>query len=317
MNDPANITSTATAAPAPVVSAVAAAAAPAIETAPDIDPVDQHELTVLTPHPLVGATPTDFSPKSLDEAMKLCEFLASSTLVPKEYQNNPGNCFVAIQWGAEIGLKPLQAMQNIATINGRPSLWGDAQLALVRNSPHCEYVLEGEDADGTAVCRAKRRGEPEQIRRFSIEDQKTAGLAGKQGPHSQYPKRMRQLRARAFALRDVFTDVLRGIPQTEEVLFIRQFKHDELPANATPRQIAQAAAPAADKTGKYASQIADFETLAREQGFEAFKAAWGRLDKDTRTAIGIPERDRIGKIGQDADAARGAGGQQQQGGQQP
>ena len=48
-------------------------------------------------------------------------------------------------------------------------------------------------------------------------DAKTAGLIGKQGPWTQYPKRMRQMRARAFALRDVFPDVLRGMPVAEEL----------------------------------------------------------------------------------------------------
>ena len=40
---------------------------------------------------------------------------------------------------------------------------------------------------------------------------------GKQGPWTQHPKRMRQMRARAFALRDVFPDVLCGMPVAEEL----------------------------------------------------------------------------------------------------
>ena len=270
--------------------------------------IANHEVAVLTPHPLVAASPIDFSPKTLDDALRMCDLLADSDLVPKEYQGKPGNVFVAIQWGAEIGLKPLQAMQNIATINGRPTLWGDAQLALVRNSPHCEYVLETTDEQGTAHCRAKRRGEAEQVRTFSIEDQKTAGLAGKAGPHTQYPKRMRQLRARAFALRDVFADVLKGIPQTEEVMFLRPQADGVLGPNATPTQIAQAAAPKVERTDKHASQIADLELLALEQGFDAFKVSWGKLTAADRTAISIPERDRIGAIGTRADEARAGAG---------
>jgi hypothetical protein len=273
--------------------------------APAVD-IDAHELTVLTPHPLVAAPANDFSPRSLDEALRLCDYLANSDMVPKEYQGKPGNVLVAIQWGAEIGLKPLQSMQNISTINGRPSLWGDAQLALVRNSPHCEYVLEDWDEHGTARCRAKRRGEPEQVRTFSIEDQKTAGLHSKQGPHTQYPKRMRQLRARAFALRDVFTDVLRGIPQTEEVLMYQRIENSALPPNASGAQVAAAAAPKVERTDKHASQIADLELIARGQGFDAVVAAWGRLSKEDRIAIGIPERDRIGEIGKKADEGRAA-----------
>lgn len=155
-------------------------------------------------------------PTSLTEAMEFAGFLAQSSIVPKDFANNPGNILVAIQWGMELGLQPMQAMQNIAVINGRPALWGDAVIALVKSSPLCEYVYETDDGE-TATCKVKRRGEEEQIRTFSMADAKTAGLAGKQGPWAQYPKRMRQMRARGFALRDVFADVLRGMPVAEEL----------------------------------------------------------------------------------------------------
>ncbi|THJ32380.1 hypothetical protein E8K88_11800 [Lampropedia aestuarii] len=159
----------------------------------------------------------DLSPQTFDQAMAFSNMLADSDLVPKDYKGKPGNCMIAMQWGSELGLKPLQALQNLAVINGRPALWGDAVIALVRSSPICEYVLETDDGQ-TATCKVKRRGEPEQVRTFGMDDAKAAGLAGKQGPWTQYPKRMRQMRARAFALRDVFPDVLRGLPVAEEVV---------------------------------------------------------------------------------------------------
>ncbi|AOG23033.1 hypothetical protein [Acidovorax sp. RAC01] len=158
----------------------------------------------------------DLSPQTFEQALTFSNYLADSDMVPKDFKGKPGNCLVAIQWGMEIGLKPLQAMQNIAVINGRPSLWGDAVIALVRSSSLCEYVIE-EDDGFAATCRVKRRGEPEQYRTFSMDDAKAAGLLGKAGPWTQYPKRMRQMRARAFAVRDVFPDVLKGLPVAEEV----------------------------------------------------------------------------------------------------
>ena len=159
----------------------------------------------------------DLGPRTFEQALKFSEYLADSDMVPKDFKGRPGNCLIAMQWGAELGLKPLQAMQNLAIINGRPSLWGDAVIALVRASPLCEFVLESDDGN-TATCRVKRRGEPEQSRTFSMDDAKTAGLQGKAGPWTQYPKRMRQMRARAFALRDEFPDVLRGLPVAEEIM---------------------------------------------------------------------------------------------------
>ncbi len=155
------------------------------------------------------------TPSSLAEAMEFAGMMSKSSIVPKDYQNNPGNILVAIQWGMEIGLQPLQSMQSIAVINGRPSIWGDAMLALVRSSGLLEAINE-DVTDSKAVCTIKRRGEQEVVREFSMQDAKQAGLSGKQGPWAQYPKRMLQMRARAFALRDVFPDVLRGVHVAEE-----------------------------------------------------------------------------------------------------
>lgn len=164
------------------------------------------------------AKPTfDLSPQTFEQALTFSNYLADSDMVPKDFKGKPANCLIAMQWGMEIGLKPLQAMQNIAVINGRPSLWGDALIALARSSTMCEYIVETQN-DTSATCKVKRRGEPEQERTFSLTDAKMAGLMGKQGPWTQYPKRMMQMRARAFAIRDVFPDVLKGLSVAEEAM---------------------------------------------------------------------------------------------------
>lgn len=158
----------------------------------------------------------NFEIKSLDQAMELAKLIAESDLAPKDYKGKPGNVLIAVQCGSEIGLKPMQAIQNIAIINGRPSVWGDAMIALVQNHPLCEYIREYQK-DGVAYCTVKRRGEDEYTAKFSRDDAKLAGLIGKPGPWSQYPERMLQMRARGFALRDKFSDVLKGIAMREEV----------------------------------------------------------------------------------------------------
>lgn len=156
-------------------------------------------------------------PSNLTEAIEVAKLMAHSGMVPKQYEGNPGAVLVAIQMGAELGLSPLSSIQNIAVINGRPSLWGDAVLALVVSDPRCEDVVESLDEKTmTATCMVKRVGRTPIERTFSMGDAKTAGLAGKQGPWSQYPKRMLQQRARGFALRDAFPDKLRGIISSEE-----------------------------------------------------------------------------------------------------
>jgi len=161
-----------------------------------------------------------FAPATMDEAMKFSEMLARSSMVPRQYQGKPEDVLVACQWGREIGLAPMQALQNIAVINGKPSVYGDAAMALVQASSVCEGIEETIEAEGTgnpiAICIANRKGRKPVIAKFSVEDAKRAGLWGKQGPWTAYPKRMLQMRARGFALRDAFPDVLKGLITAEE-----------------------------------------------------------------------------------------------------
>lgn len=161
-----------------------------------------------------------FAPVTLDEAMRFSDMLAKSQMVPKAYQGKPEDVLVAVQWGRELGLAPLQALQNIACINGKPSVYGDAAMALVQASPVCENIEEYFEAEGSpnpvAVCVAHRRGRTPVTVKFSVEDAERAGLWGKTGPWQAYPKRMMQMRARGFALRDAFPDVLKGLITVEE-----------------------------------------------------------------------------------------------------
>lgn len=153
---------------------------------------------------------------NLEAAMKLAEMFSKSAMVPKQYQGNAANCLVAMAYGDSLGMAPLQAMQSVAVVNGVPALYGDGMLALVQASPMFESIEESIE-DGAAVCTVKRRGMKPVQRVFTIDDAKRAGLWGKQGPWQQYPSRMLQMRARSWALRDAFADVLRGIQSVEEV----------------------------------------------------------------------------------------------------
>lgn len=165
--------------------------------------------------------PRGLALQTMADAMTFGKMVADSEFAPKDFRGKPASCVLAIQAGAEIGLSPMQALQSIAVVNGRPSIFGDAALAVVKASPVCEYVTETIEGDGesmVATCTAKRKGYPEAtVVRFTVADAKKAGLWGKTGPWSQYPRRMLQMRARGFALRDAFPDALRGMITAEEV----------------------------------------------------------------------------------------------------
>lgn len=158
----------------------------------------------------------------MDGLARFAGMVHKSGLAPKGF-TTPEAIGVAIQHGLELGLSPLQALQSIAVINGRPGIYGDAAMALVRGSGLLEWVKEetraGKTADDyTAVCTTKRVGDPEpRSTTFSVVDAKRAGLWGKPGPWQQYPQRMLLFRARGFNLRDQFPDVLRGIKTVEEL----------------------------------------------------------------------------------------------------
>jgi len=176
------------------------------------------------------------APRNLAEAMEYAKLIADTDMVPKDFRGKPGNILVAVQMGAELGLPPTQAIQNVAVINGRPALWGDAVLALVTASAECLDVIETDDGQ-TATCTVKRRNKSDVVRTFSMADAKLAGLAGKQGPWTQYPARMRQMRARSFAVRDAFPHLLRGISVAEEVMDIPQTPRDVTPAQQARTEI--------------------------------------------------------------------------------
>ena len=176
-------------------------------------------------------------PTTINEMELFAEKLSKSILVPKDYQGKPANCFVAIQWGLECGLAPLQALQSIAVINGKPSMYGDALLAMVRADSRCLGVHE-EQQGGVATCIIKRKhsdGSVEEVKRtFSMKQAQQAQLANRP-TWKAYPERMLQHRARGNAIRDAFPDVIHGLISAEEAQ-----DYDE-PKDITPPQEAVAA----------------------------------------------------------------------------
>lgn len=187
-----------------------------------------------------------FLPQSFGELIKYAEYVAASELVPKDYRGKPANVAVAVQWGMELGLSPLQALQNIAVINGRPSLWGDLVVALVQAHP--DFVdmsdVEHKDAAGNVTgytVTLKRKGRTPTVRSFNKSDAEKAGLWGKQGPWQTGPARMLMIRARTFAIRDTFADALRGIAireEMEDVIDVAPGDFREVPAQPSAPVVA-------------------------------------------------------------------------------
>ena len=158
---------------------------------------------------------------SLEDAFRFANAIVASGFAPRGMEK-PEAVLVAIQLGAELGLTPMAALQNTAVINGRPAIYGDAALALVRASGLLESFNEeevgeaGKDSFGIRVTATRRDGS-KGSETFTVADAKAAKLWGKSGPWTDYPRRMLKFRARGFVLRDVFGDVLKGLRTAEEV----------------------------------------------------------------------------------------------------
>jgi len=172
-------------------------------------------------------------PQNLGELLTFANMLASSDLVPKDYRGKPSNVMVAMQMGHEIGIQPMQAIQNIAVINGKPSIYGDLGKALLR-SKGCD--IEEADVEeirktGVAWCVITRPGQKPVKRTFSLEDAKTAQLTGKDGAWKTYPLRQMAWRAFWFAARDAAPDILKGIAGREEIE-----DYDPAPAQETEKK---------------------------------------------------------------------------------
>jgi len=156
---------------------------------------------------------------SFDELEKVAKLILKAGAAPKGV-SNPDTIAYMILRGREVGLGPTASMDSIKIIGGKATLYGDAALALVRASGLLEMIvekIEGTGEDRIAVCTTRRKGETaDKVTCFTVGDAKKAKLWGKSGPWTEYPERMLMFRARGFALRDHFGDVLLGLITAEE-----------------------------------------------------------------------------------------------------
>lgn len=203
-----------------------------------------------TPQTTALALPAETSPSAFaslmdaanafDAAMKMAGSIAAAGWAPNSYRKDvPRNqagarvgrpedqefdtnkIAIGIMQGAELNLKPIQSVQSIAVVNGMPSLYGDAMLAVVNATGQVEDfseepIMEGSTLVGwKATMKRKNRPTPT-VRVFTTDDAKAANLLNKQGPWTQYRSRMLQMRARGWCLRDSFPDTLKGVMIAEE-----------------------------------------------------------------------------------------------------
>lgn len=202
---------------------------------------------------VAGERPQAIVPIDYAGVARFANTIFESGLAPKEL-DSPQKVAVVLFYGLELSIPPMMALGRVAVINGRPALWGDGALALIYSRNVAEFVderVEGEGEAMVAICTTKRRGFDNIVeRRFSAADAIQAGLwstdaqvtrwkkdgstykTRNDSPWFRMPRRMLQMRARGFALRDAYPDVLMGLYLAEELQGERE--PDPTPADDLP-----------------------------------------------------------------------------------
>jgi len=160
--------------------------------------------------------------KADSSLMAKCIELSKSQVVPMAYIGKPANVFAAIMYGKELGIPGMTSLQNIAVINGKPTLGTDMFLGLAMRHPEWGgyEITENTDKKATVVVHrinSKTKKTASFSSTFTIEEAINAGLVKPGGSWDKWRRRMLKHRATAFALRDAFPDVLSGMYQLEEM----------------------------------------------------------------------------------------------------
>ena len=153
---------------------------------------------------------------ALSERMEFARALSTASLLPRAYQQNPGNVLLAMELGDALGIRPIQAINAVHVIEGKPSASADLVASLVRKAGH-KLRISGDDT--TATAQIIRADDPEFTYEttWTIERAKAAGLTGK-GVWKSYPAAMLKARAITEVARMGASDALYGVIYTPEEL---------------------------------------------------------------------------------------------------
>jgi hypothetical protein len=130
------------------------------------------ESTELERRPVsLGAPMTD-----MDEAYRLSKNLALASLMPDAIRGKPADVLALLMYGQDLGLSPMQAIQGIYVVKGKPQLSGTTWIALARRAGH--KVRIPESTDERCTIEITRADDPDNPHResFTLADAVKAGL---------------------------------------------------------------------------------------------------------------------------------------------
>lgn len=181
-------------------------------------------------------------------AFQMAKALASSTIVPRDYQNNPSNCLIAIEQAQRLGVSPMMVMQNLYVIQGRPSWSSKFLIAAINNSGKFDMELqfdEKNDADGkpySCLCWTQRNGRRVEGMEVNMDMAKAEGWLSKNGSKWRtMPKLMLRYRAASFFSSLNCPELTLGLYTQEEAMdtTFRDGKYDADPMELSKDEIAR------------------------------------------------------------------------------
>lgn len=217
------------------------------------------------------------SPERFEIAGKMAVSLSKSTIVPKEYQNNPSNGLIAIELANRLGVSPLMVMQNLYVVYGRPSWSAQYMIAMINSSGKYDFELqfdEKTDKNGkpfSCQCWTERHGRKVTGPVIDMEMARAEGWLNKTGSKWQtMPQMMLRYRAASFFGRMNCPELTMGIYTREEVVELGPDEYTEV----TYQDVASTEAQVKQDIAKNANTIDFEEELPINQPTpEAVKAA--------------------------------------------
>ena len=142
--------------------------------------------------------------------MEMAEFLSNTEIIPKEYRKKPGNIYVAAEMGTAHGWGPIQAMQNIAVVQGTPQLYAEAMRALVIMAGH-KFQVHERTATSCRVTIERSDGLSSADVTYTIQEATQAGDVAKNPNYKTRPQRMLFARATSIAVGDACPELKLGM----------------------------------------------------------------------------------------------------------
>ena len=167
-------------------------------------------LTTIKVQPPSAALPTSDEMKSMD--MVAAHLIESKAVAIPTNLKTKEDVRAVIFAGWEFGVKPMTALRHIGVINGKTE--PDAQLMagiILAKESDARFVVSKETPDSTTVRFTRPSKGIDVEYTVTMDDAKRAGLAGKPGPWTQYPRDMRRWHAVKRLCRTYAPDLINGI----------------------------------------------------------------------------------------------------------